>query len=267
VAGYIIDTCVLLPQPLESSIRSSASFLKANQKKCFITSSIKEEAFNLIEQSHDVVLNHFHSELKPYLDSQGIKELTNRDGKIIAKFFSEQKKVFKQKTHARSSIPNEYINAIESYLADEIHSLPNGKSIPVDVFLASAATELAIAKHSLKSPFEGMRCESVAPNEKLKSAIATGAVMKNSMDITHLASALFYQFGSNRWVIFVTNDQNEILNRADEMDEMFLKCNSPQWAADYYSDLTRNKAPLYWVQELATFTSRQKPVLEAIDII
>jgi hypothetical protein len=264
IGGYVVDTCVLLPQPLESSLKSCSNFLKSQSDKCFLTSSIRKEALALIEQSYNLVLEHFHSDLKPFLESHKITEISNRDGKVIADFFSDQKIQFKLKAHARSNIPNECINAIESYLADEIHSLPNGKRIPVDMFLASAGTALSIAKHNLEAPFEGLRCEDIVPYEKLKEGVSSGASIKNQYDVAHLASALQYQFLHNKWVIFVTNDQNEILSRQKDLHELFLSCASPQWAPDYCDDLTRNKAPIAWVNGLTAFSFKQKQILDAI---
>ena len=264
VEGYVVDTCVLLPQPLESSIKSCSNFLKENSNRCSLTSSIKKEAFKLIEDAHDLIIEHFHAHLKPFFERRGMKEITNRDGRIMAEFFAEQKTQLKIISHVRSNVPNEYISAIENYLADQIHSLPIGKKIPVDVFLASAATQLAIAKHALEAPFEGLRCEEISPNDELKAVVAVGAKIRNPDDVTHLCSALKYQFHKNKWIIFVTNDQNEILSREKELWEMFLRCTSPQWAPDYYSDLTRNKAPLGWAKELKNASPKQKDILEAI---
>ena len=186
VGGYIIDTCVLLPQPLESIIKSCTIFLKNNQGDCFLTSSIKKEAFALIEQSHDAIIEHFQKDLKPFIDNHEIKEISNRDGKLIADFFAEQKMIFKAKAHVRSSIPNEFINAIESYLSEEIHSLPDGQKIPIDVFLSSAATQLAIARHNLEAPFKGLKCIEIVPLDNLKKAVSEGTMIKNPDDITHL---------------------------------------------------------------------------------
>jgi hypothetical protein len=79
--------------------------------------------------------------------------------------------------------------------------------------------------------------------------------------VTHLASAITFQFHQNKWVVFVTTDQNEILARQNELSEMFLKCSSPNWAEDYYIDLTKNKAPKTWVQELTNPSSKQIQII------
>jgi hypothetical protein len=100
-----------------------------------------KEALDLIQQSHDAIVEHFQKNLQPFLNEKGIKTISNRDGLLIATFFAEQKRAFKTTTHVRSNIPNEFINSIETYLCDKIHSLPNGQKIPINDFLAATIAE------------------------------------------------------------------------------------------------------------------------------
>ena len=44
VAGFFLDSCILLPHSLESTYESCSIFLKKAEKDCLISSSIKKEA-------------------------------------------------------------------------------------------------------------------------------------------------------------------------------------------------------------------------------
>lgn len=262
--GFIVDTCVLLPQPLESMIKSSSTFLKEAASECILLSSVKKEALDLIEKAHDIVVSYIHNNLKAYLDGKGIKELSNRDGKILADFFSEQRVQLKKLPYKRSNIQSEILGAIENYVASQLHSLKNGQNLPINVFLPAVAAELAVTKHTLEAPFRGLRYIDIQPKNSIISAIVIGAMIKNSNDALHLASALEYQFQCNKWVIFVTTDQEDILSKEKELREMFLQCSRPEWALDYKREITKNKAPLEYARDIKSLTANQRSILSAI---
>lgn len=88
--------------------------------------------------------------------------------------------------------------------------------------------------------------------------------MSSARDALHLASALQYQFRRNKWVIFVTTDQKDILNKETELKEIFLQCSRPEWALDYQRDTTKNKAPLEHVQDIKSYTTKQNRILDAM---
>lgn len=263
--GFFLDTCILLPHPLESMMKACSDFLKEVASQCIISSSVKAEALELIERSHNVIVSLIHDPLRSYLESKEIKELGNRDGKILADFFSEQKARLRKLPYKRSNIQNEILGAIENYVASQLHSLEDGQKIPTSIFLPAIAAELAVVKHSMEAPFKGgIRCEEMQPNNSVVSAVVIGAIMENDKDALHLASALQYQFRRNKWVIFVTTDQAEILNREVELGEIFLQCSRPEWALDYRREITKNKAPLEHVQDIKSYTSKQNQVLDAM---
>jgi len=273
IEGFFVDTCILLPKPLEAAIQTCSRFMKEASGKCFLSSSVKKEGLELIEASHDTIVQNFHAKLKPYLEKKGVMEITNRDGELFANFFAEQKAEFRKLPPKRTNVPNEILSAIESYVANQLHSIEDGQKIPADYFLAAISMQLAVVKHELELPFRGSNVKEIQPVDSFYSAIAVGSmsedhmhknVLRNEADITHLASALEYQFRSNKWVIFVTTDQDEILSRALQFKEMFLQCSKPEWALDYYVTMTRDKAPLAHLKDVEKPTSRQKLVVNAL---
>jgi len=178
--GFFLDTCILLPHPLESMMKACSDFLKEAASQCIISSSIKTEALDLIERSHIVIVLFIHDPLKSYLESKGIKELGNRDGKIIADFFSEQKAQLRKHHYTKSNIQNEILGAIENYVASQLHSLKKGKKLPIGIFLPALAAELAVVKHKMEAPFKGgIRCEEIKPNDSVLSAVVISAIMGN----------------------------------------------------------------------------------------
>ncbi len=263
--GFFLDTCILLPQPLESMIRACSDFLKQAGSQCIISSSVKKEALDLIERSHNVIVTFIHDPMKSYLSSKGINEVCNRDGKIFADFFAEQKALLRNLPHERSNIQNEIIGAIESYVASQLHSLKDGEKMPISIFLPAISAELGIIRHDMEAPFKGgIRCEQIQPDASIVSAVVIGTIMSNDKDAVHLASALQYQFQCNKWTVFVTADQKDILSKETELEEMFLQCSRPEWALDYHRELTKQKAPIQHVQDIKTYTAKQNRLLNAV---
>jgi len=266
VEGFFVDSCILLPQPIESLEASCADFLKEAAKRCILCSSVKKEAFKLIEDSYSIIVSTFRSNLKPFLEKHGIKELTNKHGTFLAQFFSERKRNLKKTHPLRSRVRNEMIGTIETYVASRLHSLKDGLKIPIDDFLAAMITELTIKKHSLQAPFLGLRCVDVVPDNSIVSLIVLGALIRNPNDARHLASALTHQFQRNKWVIFVTTDETDILSKEKEIFEIFaLQCSKPEWALDYYRDMTRMKSPIEHFREIHDYSERQKEFGETIE--
>ena len=259
VEGFVVDSCILLPHPIESLMKSCANFLKEAAGRCFLCSSIKEEALKLIDDSHSVIVSDFRTHLKPFLEKHGIKELTNRHGRFFAQFFSERRRHLKKTHPTRSNVRNEMIGTIESYVASQLHSLKDGFKIQIVDFLASMITELTIKKHRLEAPFRSMKCLDIVPDSSIISEIVLGTFLLNPNDVKHLASALTHQFQQNKWVIFVTTDEREILSKEKEMFEIFaLQCSKPDWALDYYRDMTRMKPPVEFFREIQCYSVRQK---------
>jgi hypothetical protein len=264
-AGFFLDTCILLPHPLESMIKACSDFIKQAGSNCVISSSVKTEALDLIQRSHNVIVSFIHNPLQTHLESKGIHEVCNRDGKIFADFFAERKAELKKLPYARSNIQSEILGAIENYVATQLHSLKDGEKMPINIFLPAIASELGMIKHDMEAPFKGgIRCEEISANDSIVSAVVIGAILTNEKDALHLASALQYQFQSNKWALFVTADQQDILSKEAELKEMFLQCSRPEWALDYQRELSKQKAPIQYVQDIKVLTPKQKRLLDAV---
>lgn len=258
VAGFFLDSCVLLPQSLQSTQEACSSFLNEG-KKCFVSQSIRQEAFELSKASYSVICTTLRYYLKPALERNGIKQITNREGKIIANVFSEQKRRIVNEFPTRSNVRGELVGVIENYIANQVHLLKDGVSIPVDTLLASALAELEKARYKIEKPFKTIETVYVTPDDELTSLPSIKAIIGNQKDIAHLASAIKYQFQFNEWVIFVTNDEKEIICNEKELWEIFaLQCSKPCWALDYYRDITKLKSPIEFYREKLIPTQKQK---------
>ena len=267
-AGFFVDSCVLLPHSLQSVTKACSDFLEKRADQCLVCSSVREEALKLIERSHSLVISTFRSELKPFLEKQGIKELGNRDGRIVARFFSEQKKILKATARQRSSVRNEIVGEIENYVAANLHSLKDGTKLSIDNFLALMMTELATIKHNMEAPFKTLRPVDVTPNDRITSLMVVSTLLMNENDLGHLASAVQHQFQQNKWVIFVTNDEKDILSREESLLEIFaLQCSKPEWASDHHRYVTRLKSPVEYFRELSDYTERQREFGKVIEEI
>ncbi len=227
---------------------------------------MRNESFDLIDSAYRVVISDFRKNLKPFLDKNGIKELTNRHGKTLADFFSEQKRIFKATLPGRSNVRSEIIGAIENYVASQIHSLKDGETVASDNFIAIMMAQLAIVEHDLKAPFMGLKTIEIEPDDQIVSLIVLKALIANPKDIKHLASVLKFQFRENKWVIFVTIDDTEILSKESDLFGVFgLQCSKPEWALDYYREMTKMKSPIEYYREIPTYTEKQKEFGTALE--
>jgi hypothetical protein len=223
---------------------------------------VKSEAIELLEKSYDTTIL-ILLEFKPFLEKQKIKELSNKDGRTVAQFFMDKRRELKR---SRSSIPKEIIGTIENYVASRLHVLESGKKIPVDTLLAGMMTELSMKKHKLEAPFKGLKSVDITPNDSILSLVVLGTLIPNDVNAKHLASALIHQFKENKWFIFVTTDETEILAKEKELFDIFtLQCSSPQWANDYYQTMTRLKAPIENFREIQTHSEKQKEFADIME--
>ena len=203
------------------------------------------------------------------MEAKSIKEISKVDGQIFAEFFTRQKMEFNKlpDSKIRTGITSDMISTMEGYVASQIHSIDYGRKYSLDVFLGAISAELSIKKNSLEKPFRGLRLEEIEPIEAVKSALISGSALKNSHDAEHLASAFQYQFLKNKWIVFVTMDQKDIMDKTAELNEMFLLCSRPEWATDFLRVLTRNKEPLQHIKEIKQPTPRQKKVIDAVTVL
>lgn len=255
--GYFIDSCILLPQSIESLKKSCDNFLLKNIKNCYISSTVKDEGIDLLNRCYSAVFNHLRESLKPYLAENKISEISNRDGKIFAEFFSMSRREI-QKVKTRSNVKNELLGNIENYVANRLHSLKSGDKIKVDFFISAMMRELSTRKHKLLMPFKKITCISIVPNSALKCLMISAANVRNQHDAEHLVSAVTHQFTSNNWMIFVTNDEDHIISNRDEIMLIFaLECSKPEWAKDYFRDITKRKKPTDYYKEIKNYTKNQ----------
>lgn len=259
VEGFFVDACVLLPHSSASIRKSCEAFLREHASRCMLCSSVKDEALNLLDRSYTIILHSLSSDLKLFLQKKGIQELTNRHGTILADFFAEQKRNLKITLPTRSNVRNEIVGEIEDYVASRLHSMKDGFTITIVDFLASLMVQLAIIEHGLKAPFMGLRTVDIKPDNSITSLIILKALIGNPRDVEHLGSALMFQFRENKWIIFVTVDEADILSKQKEMVEVFaLQCSKPDWAPDYYRDMTKMKSPVEHFREIQNHTEKQK---------
>lgn len=258
VAGFFLDSCVLLPQSLDATYDACSSFLNT-ENRFFVSQSIRDEALELSKECYSVICISLRHYLKPALERSGIKEITNRDGKIVANVFSEQKKRIIKEFPTKSNVRGELVGVIENHIAKKIHNLKDGVTLPIDTLLASALTELEEARYEIEKPFKRVETIFITPDNELASLSSLKDLVSNQKDAYHLASAITYQFKSNQWVIFVTNDEKDILtNEKDIWDNFALQCTKPSWALDYYKDIIKLEPPVEFYRNKLIPTPKQK---------
>jgi len=246
--------------------KSCSEFLQKAGNLCVICSSIKEEAIRLIDDSYSTIVSDFQSNLKPFLEQQNVKELSNRDGRILATFFSDRKKALQGRLPYRSRVGYEILGAIEHYVASSLHSLKDGFKIKSGDFLAAMITELTLIVHELKAPFSSLKQVDITPEDSTISFVAVSTLIANPSDIRHLSSALKYQFQRDEWIIFVTTDETDILSKEKEIFNIFaLQCSKPEWAFDYHREITKQKSPIEYYREIDNYSSRQKEFGDVIE--
>jgi hypothetical protein len=234
--------------------------------ECIISSSIKNEALKLTEEAYRVLnicLRHY---MKPALERNNVTRVIRNEAVSVANVFLQQKKRIKQEVPTRSSIRDEMFGIIENYVAKLIHELAPDKSISVDDLLANTLSQLNTARYEIEKPFKSLRVVPVEPDEELLKFAPIVELVKNKKDIEHLMSAVTHQFQRNAWVIFVTNDEKEILANADEIwDICGLRCTKPNWALDYYRDITKLKRPRQHFQDVLMPSSNQRDFVRLVE--
>ena len=261
--GIDVDS---FPHASASREKGCQDFIKEAGSRCILSSSVKKEAFDLIDKAHKTIIMHFQSKLRPYLEKKGLTKISNKNGQIFAEFFTRQKMEFSKlpDSKTRTGIQSEILNAIENYVANQLHSIETGKSYSLDVFLGAISAELSIKRNSIEKPFRGLKSLEIEPIDDVKKTIVEGSGLKNTLDAEHLASAFQYQFSENMWIVFVTTDQKDVLDKTAEFNEMFLLCSRPEWAMDFSKTLTRNKAPIEHIKGIKNPTMRQKKVTKTV---
>jgi hypothetical protein len=258
VAGFFLDSCILLPQSLNATQDACNDFLN-NDKHCFISQSVQDEVSELSKECYDTVCTTIRHYLKPALALKGITEITNKNGIIVATVFSEQKKRLKKEVPIKSNVRGELVGAIENYIAHKIHQLKDTETLSINDFLAIALTELENARYTIEKPFKSVKVKHVIPDETLTSLPSLNSLIKNDKDVRHIASAIMYQFQINQWVIFVTNDGQDILSNNKDIWELFaLQCSSPVWALDYHREITKQQTPVEYYRNIAIPSEDQK---------
>lgn len=256
---FFIDSSILLPQAVDAIKKSCDDFLSKNYSDCLISSSVKDEGLDLVKRSYSVVLDEIKDNLKPFLDQQGITEITNKRGRLFADFFSQRRRIIKRIHKTGSNVPNQLLGTIENYVASRLHSLKDGQKIDSDIFLAALLRELSIEKYNLKKHFVKLCCVNITPDDPLTCFVISRGKVGNRNDAEHLVSSIMHQFSKNKWMIFITNDDDHILSNKPELLDIFaLQCCKPDWADDYVQFISHRKAPINHYQELKTYSDTQK---------
>ena len=253
-----MDSCVLLPQSLQSTQEACTNFLNY-RKRCFISPSVKQEAFELTKEASSIIRTSIRYYLKPALVRIGIKEITNKSGIVVASAFSEEKGRLNKEAPTRTSVRSELIGIVENFLAHKIHSMKDGESAAVDDLLAKSLTEMEIARYKIEKPFKAAELIAIQPDKGLINLKPLVELVHNVKDTPHLAAAIQQQFIFNPWVIFVTNDEKEIILNQKQIWERFaLQCTKPCWALDYYNEISKLKNPLEFYRDKWILNEDQK---------
>jgi len=251
ISGFFLDSCVLLPQSSVSSRDACQKFLNEN-KECFISKSVKDELLQLSKMSCDAVVTCIRYYMRPALERKGLINITRNDATVVAEVLLQEKRRIAKEYPIRSGVRSELFGVIENYVADLIHGLDVNQSVLMDDLLANVLGVLNKARYDIEKPFKTIRVIPVDVDEELLTFVPMRKLVnKNPKDVGHLMSAVMYQFQRNAWVIFVTNDDKDILINAEDIWRNYgLRCTKPVWALDYRREITRFKQPRQHFQEL-----------------
>lgn len=250
ITGFLLDSCVLLPQSLKATRDVCQNFLNKNSSH-FVSSSVKNEVLQLLDRTGEVLNTSIRHYMKPALERYGITNVTKNDAITVADVFSQEKRRLGKEHPVRTGIRAEVFGEIEDYVANIIHELGPDRSISVDDLLATALNALSVAKYEMEKPFKSIKSMFVEPEAELLNFAPICKLVKNKHDVIHLMSAVKYQFQQNAWVIFVTNDEKEILSNSSDIWKFCgLHCTKPVWAFDYYDHITRLKRPRQYFGEV-----------------
>lgn len=177
----------------------------------------------------------------------------------MANAISAEKGRLNREVPTRTGIRSELIGVLENFIANQVHSMKDGEAAPVDDLLSKALAELETARYKIEKPFKGAEMIVIEPDKELTSLKSLTEVVHNPKDIMHLVSAIEHQFLFNQWVIFVTNDEKEIIiNEKQIWDTFGLQCTKPCWALDYYNEILKLKAPVDFYRGKLILSDKQK---------
>jgi hypothetical protein len=79
-------------------------------------------------------------------------------------------------------------------------------------------------------------------------------------------STIKEQVIKNCWMIFVTNDDRDILSSSGKIWEYYsLQCAKPCWAIDYCEDMTKLKQPRQYFKEIKNPSMNQRNFIDFIE--
>jgi len=265
IAGFFLDSCILMPQSLKATRDVCQNFLSKDLNH-FVSSSIKTEALQLLNNTGEVLNTSIRYYMKPALERQGITSVTKNDAITIADVFSQEKRRLDKECSIRTGIRSELFGDIENYVASLIHELEPDKPLSVDDLLANTLSALSTAKYEIEKPFKSIKSIFVEPEDEMLNFAPLCKLVKNKSDILHLMSAVRYQFQQNAWVIFVTNDDRDILSNSSAIWNFCgLRCTKPVWASDYYSHITRFKRPRQYFSEVLIPATELREFIKIIE--
>jgi len=217
----------------------------------------------MLDDAFDWVAREIQENLYPYLQKHGIDILTCKDARVFEGFFNDRRR---QLTAYKSpAMYYEMLARIENWAVAQIHKIPLGKKITVEMFLAALLSELSRVYESLKAPLDAMEVKKIATEREIESQVVLQGVRKFE-DIGHLASAIQFQFTNNVWVVFVTFDEKHILSHQRRLLEVCaLHCCKPNYAMDYARDISRENSPVQYYASISPKSSQQQSFAETLE--
>ena len=268
ITGFFLDTCILLPQGLEADKNACEKILNG-EVGFFVSKSVKDEAAQLFNESCNVLSTGLRHYIKPAFERKGVTRVTRNDATVVAEVFSQEKRrIDKEYPVGRSNIRRNMFGSIENYVASLMHNLDVDKYLSITDLLAAALIMLEHARCEVEKPFKTVCTVPVEVDEKLLSFEPICGLVKNVKDVRHLMAAVQYQFKFDTWVIFVTNDEKDILSNAEEIWRFCgLRCVKPCWAFDYRRDMTRFNRPRQYFGEDCILSKELRAFIKIIESV
>lgn len=252
---FFLDACILLPQKNRRFAESCADFLKQDESRCYISSSVKTTILALLNKAYDRIVNEIQRTLLPFMKHENIETITSRDGLTFERFFSEIRLQFR--AQGTSYIYFEILGQIEHWLVLQLRTIPRGSSEKPDNFLAVITLRLSTILEKLRFLIDAFEEKEIIVKPRIRSHVALLRIRKME-DMDHLSSAIDYQFSNNVWVVFVTFDEDDILCHKESLFEICaLRCSKPMYASDHLRKFSRMDDPVKYYRSIKNHTQPQ----------
>jgi len=268
ITGFFLDTCILLPQAIEAD-KNACEKILSSDVDYFVSKSVRDEAAQLSNNAYNVLSTGLRHYIKPAFERKGVRRVMRNEATDVAEVFSQEKRrIDKDYPVGRTNIRRNMFGQIENYVASLMHNLDVDKHLSVTDLLAATLITLENARHEVEKPFKTICTVPVEANEKLVTFEPICKLVKNDRDVRHLMAAVQYQFKFDTWVIFVTNDEKDILSNAEEIWRFCgLRCVKPCWAFDYRRDMTRFNRPRQYFGEDCILSKELRAFIKIIESV